>query len=887
MSDSPRRLRDRPVYPERVRGIQSRWMRRRFVLPLAVFGGFLAASHASRVWRPLPVPAAGARTVVLPPGAAAPADRHAVTIAYRDLGANTSPSASPALIVHGSPADTDDMLAFARELAQERRTIAPDLPGSGGSTRELADYGFPAQASRLHALLDRLGVSAVHLVGFSMGGGVVLTYADTWPAQARSVSLVSAIGVQEMELFGSYRPNHAVHAAQLALLWAAREGLPHFGLLDRTMLGVPYARTFYDSDQRPLREILQRLQPPVLIVHGRHDRLVPVAAAREHARLAAQSELVELDSDHFAVLREPGTIVPIVTRFLDRVDNGLGVIRHHADRVRLHAAALPFDAATVPPPGPVAVLVLMALLALATFASEDLACVSAGMLVAHGQLGFPAAVAACAAGILAGDLGLFFAGRIVGRPIVTWWPVRRWLTPARLAASASWIDRHGIRVVLASRFVPGTRLPTYVAAGVLGVRTWPFASAFAVAVLLWTPLVVGASAVGATWTAVALPHPDGLTSALLVTAFLIVWQVVQRLVTHDGRRRLLSLWRRVSRWEFWPPWVVYPPVLAWIGLLAIRYRSCTIFTAANPGIPAAGFVGESKSDILRALRDGAAPVAPFTVLHAEVESDARIAFARSFARAHGWPVVLKPDQGQRGTGVSIVRSAGALEGAVRAAPNDTVLQAFVPGVEFGVFYVRRLRDPMGRIVSITEKRLPEVVGDGQRTLQRLILDDDRAVAMWRIYSRANDEHLLDVVPAGEAVRICEIGAHCRGAVFIDARALVTPALVAAIDQSARAMSGFFFGRFDVRSPSIDDFRAGRFTILELNGVTSEPVHIYDPAIGLLAAYRALAASWALAFAIGAEQAAAGARVWRPRDLAKLALQYRRFARRPSHVTSRA
>jgi membrane protein DedA with SNARE-associated domain len=390
-------------------------------------------------------------------------------------------------------------------------------------------------------LLDALGVPAVHLVGFSMGGGAVLTYAGAWPAQTRSVSLVSAIGVQEMELFGSYGLNHAIHGVQLALLWAAHEGLPHFGLLDRTMLDVPYARTFYDSDQRPLREILQRVQPPVLLVHGRRDRLVPMAAAREHVRLAPQSQLVELDSGHFAVMREPRRVAAIVARFIHRADTGLGVTRQHADRVRLRAAVLPFDAATVPPPGPVAMLVLMLLLAAATFASEDIACISAGMLVAHGQLGFVPAVAACAAGILAGDLGLFFAGRIIGRPIVTWWPVRTWLTPARLAASAAWIDGHGTRVVLASRFVPGTRVPTYVAAGVLGVRTWPFARAFAVAVLLWTPLVVSASAAGATFTALALPHSGVLPTVLAIAALLIVWHLVQRLVTHYGRRRLLSL----------------------------------------------------------------------------------------------------------------------------------------------------------------------------------------------------------------------------------------------------------------------------------------------------------------------------------------------------------
>jgi len=56
--------------------------------------------------------------------------------------------------------------------------------------------------------------------------------------------------------------------------------------------------------------------------------------------------------------------------------------------------------------------------------------------------------------------------------------------------------------------------------------------------------------------------------------------------------------------EFWPPFVFYyPPVVAYIAYLGIRFRSWTLFTAANPAIPASGFVGESKSEILQHLKD--------------------------------------------------------------------------------------------------------------------------------------------------------------------------------------------------------------------------------------------------------------------------------------------
>ena len=61
---------------------------------------------------------------------------------------------------------------------------------------------------------------------------------------------------------------------------------------DHYLLAISYARNFYDSDQRPLREILARYERPMLVLHGKRDALVPVEAAVEHARIVPQAQLV-------------------------------------------------------------------------------------------------------------------------------------------------------------------------------------------------------------------------------------------------------------------------------------------------------------------------------------------------------------------------------------------------------------------------------------------------------------------------------------------------------------------------------------------------------------------------------------------------------------------
>jgi hypothetical protein len=341
------------------------------------------------------------------------------------------------------------------------------------------------------------------------------------------------------------------------------------------------------------------------------------------------------------------------------------------------------------------------------------------------------------------------------------------------------------------------------------------------------------------------------------------------------RRRLLySSWVRLTRWEFWPPWAVYPPVLGYALGLAAKHRSLTVFTAANPAIPAGGFIGESKIDILRGL--GPEHVARSLFVDGALPAAVKISRVDAFLSAArlALPVVLKPNEGQRGTGVVVARTREALTAALSSTLVDTIVQEYVPGLEFGVFYCRLPSQPHGRILSITEKRLPSVTGDGRRTIEELVLGDPETIGMARFHLSHQAERCGEIPWSGQVVSLGDCGSHCRGARFYDAHGLATPALEAAIERIASRFAGFYFGRFDLRVPSIEALRRGRdLTILELNGVTSEVTHIYDPAVGLIEAYRALFEQWRLAFAIGAENAARGARISSIGELAGLVRGY--------------
>ncbi|MEZ5429371.1 MAG: VTT domain-containing protein [Pyrinomonadaceae bacterium] len=499
------------------------------------------------------------------------------------------------------------------------------------------------------------------------------------------------------------------------------------------------------------------------------------------------------------------------------------------------------------------------ILAASTLVSEDLTCLTAGTLVSQGRMGFPLAVAACGFGIFFGDILLFLAGRFFGRKALRIKFIGGMFSAGSVRAAASWLEKYGMAAVLLSRFTPGLRLPLYLTAGILQTDFLKFTLYFLLATALWTPVIVGVPAFfgreimesklfgGNFW----------LGFVVVVAGFYLLLRLALKLTTHKGRRLLLGRIKRIYKWEFWSLRVFYFPIVIYILGLMVKHRHPTVFTSANPAIPAGGFVGERKRQILQGLETEAAR--PFLLRFAFIDGalslPQKITEVRDFMNENDlrFPIAVKPDVGERGADVFLIRSDEELEKVLGGGRRDLIVQEFAAGEEVSVFYYRRPDRPAGRIFSITEKRFPEVTGDGRSTLEELILNDSRAICLAEKYFDRNRERLFEVPEKGEKVSIIDIGTHSRGAIFLDGGHLKTDALEEKIDEICRGFEGFYFGRFDIRTASHEDFRRGaNFKIIELNGVTSEATNIYDPRHTLFDAYRILFRQWRIAFEIGAE-----------------------------------
>lgn len=772
------------------------------------------------------------------------------------------PKARTILLIPGFDSNPEQYAVLIEALRANHEVLFPvwggAIKGAPGSTGET----HSELARHLEAWLDAGGWSGLHIMAYGYGAGAGVQLGFKRPELVESLVLVSAVASTPYEVFGNYELNRSLYGLYYASLWLAQTGTPHFGTLREMPVDRRTGERLYRSDSRPLARMMKYLTMPVMILHGESDVFAPLGAAHEYERLIPQSESMTFRADHRLPLAEPDLVAAATGRFIERVAAGEARTLESAPLERRLHSIEPFMREKSPPLQGIALVIVFILIMCATFISEDLTCITAGFLVANGSLSLTVAIASCYAGIFLGDAFLYLSGRFLGRRALKHRPFRWIVSESSERQAEAWFRQRGTAIILITRFIPGTRTGTYFTAGVLRAKALPFFVVFALSALVWTPVVVGLAAfLGSkvlgfygVYHAFALP----LFILLGLIAYLVIHYGMP-LMTWKGRRLLWSKYKRARKWEYWPSWQLYGPILpAIVARGILKYGGVSVCTAANPGMPHGGIIGERKSDILRGFGDHPA-VPPWTLI-ATGPSDERWAALGGFMKENhlDYPVVLKPDEGQRGLGVKIVRDGAGARDYLERIGGPVIAQEFLTGPEFGVFYVRRPGEKAGRIFSITIKEPLVVLGDGVSTLERLILADERAVCLAPLFLERFADRIDYVVEEGEPFALVEIGTHAQGCVFRDGAELRTPELERSVDDLAKACDGFYFGRFDLRAPDREAFRAGRgLRMIEVNGITSEATHMYDPSYVVEQAWDTLLEQWSLAYEIGRENVQRG------------------------------
>lgn len=326
------------------------------------------------------------------------------------------------------------------------------------------------------------------------------------------------------------------------------------------------------------------------------------------------------------------------------------------------------------------------------------------------------------------------------------------------------------------------------------------------------------------------------------------------------------------------PLLVVPMVVQWL-LLALRYRSLSLPSAADPSIPLGGLAGESKMVYFDQLEPAASRwVARTGVVRVDGNAIAAARDKRAALDLH-FPVIAKPDIGWCGFGVRRLDDDAALDAYAASYPagESFLLQEYLAGGEAGLFYVRWPGQTHGDVLSLTVREPPCVVGDGASTV-RMLIERDPTLRR-RAYDIDDPDGVLKV---GETLPLSVVWSHRMGGRYTDLGTCLTPALTERIDRLATSMEEIHVARFDVRFESLDALAAGTFKIIEVNGAGSEAINFFDPAVPFFTAYRGVLAKQEMVFALAAENRRRGARACGWRALLKAYLrQQRLIARYPA------
>lgn len=285
------------------------------------------------------------------------------------------------------------------------------------------------------------------------------------------------------------------------------------------------------------------------------------------------------------------------------------------------------------------------------------------------------------------------------------------------------------------------------------------------------------------------------------------------------KNKFMFLYRlkKYYKFEYWPFYILYLPFTPLYLYFSLKNRSLLYFTAANPGIHYGGLFNYSKSAINQKV--------PFPFQLKEIQSLATAEF----------PIIAKPDQGERGKNVHVVQKKEDLD-KIQFQGEIFYQEYDNSPLEFGVFY-SKIPKKRGEIISITAKRFLTFYGDGRTSLEQFIYKDEKAfLARHRLLQKYKNQLNLILQP-DEKLVIEEVGNHNRGTTFLDGNNYFSKALEKNIDFVAQQIPGFYYGRFDVKTSSVKAFKKGVFKVIEINGVNSEPTHIYDPSYSISQAFR--------------------------------------------------
>jgi pyruvate dehydrogenase E2 component (dihydrolipoamide acetyltransferase) len=243
-------------------------------------------------------------------------------------------SGTPVLLLHGFGADLNSWMFTQPTLADSARTIALDLPGHGGSAKDVGAGDADALTGAVEAALAALGIARAHLVGHSLGGAVAAALAARSPDRVASLTLIAAAGlgpdINAAFIDGFIRAARRKDATEVLQLLVHDPALVSRAMVEdvlryKRLDGVPaaletIAHAWFAGGRQTLDLVaaITALTMPVQVIWGRDDRIIPVAHAQALAGRMPQRQHVHIlaQAGHLPHMEKSGEVNRLIRRFV-------------------------------------------------------------------------------------------------------------------------------------------------------------------------------------------------------------------------------------------------------------------------------------------------------------------------------------------------------------------------------------------------------------------------------------------------------------------------------------------------------------------------------------------------------------------------------------------
>ncbi|MGB3468549.1 MAG: alpha/beta hydrolase, partial [Cyclobacteriaceae bacterium] len=255
--------------------------------------------------------------------------------AHYYAGGNTD-AKDTLVLLHGLGDEKNSFVQAARYLKDDYFLILPDLLASGENLKlDSLDLSIEGQVVFLHRFLSALGIEKFHLAGNSMGGHVSAAYAIRYPQEVRSLVLLNAAGLKLDDHvvytgFGKEIANEEELNVVMQRVFYKVPEIP--GPVKKLFIRqINESRIFLNQTIIPqiknggyfnLKDQINRIEAPTLILWGKHDKVVKFSTAERYVRDIPLSELRVIENAaHSPQLEVPETVSLAINKFIQKSKN--------------------------------------------------------------------------------------------------------------------------------------------------------------------------------------------------------------------------------------------------------------------------------------------------------------------------------------------------------------------------------------------------------------------------------------------------------------------------------------------------------------------------------------------------------------------------------------